>query len=317
MVLLAMALVVILATGMTQQQSVRVFRAGHYLAQQQGHSVALGAEVFAGQILKRDFDQDREDGAAVDSPDEFWARYSAILPLDDGGVAEVQIDELGGRINLNDLVSPAGQVDTTTRDRLARLLQVLDINEVPVDAIVDWIDDNDQTTSAYGAEDGEYLLSDPSYRAANQPFASVSELRLIRGMTEEAYTALLPHVAALPVHGTGINVNFATGAVLQSLHQELTPAQAESILERRTEERFENLQDFLALPEFAGLGLKSAGLGLRSRFFEVVARITYDNRVASLVSLVYRDQEGKVQTVRRDASQKARINKEPFAVSEG
>ncbi len=45
MVLLAMALVVILATGMTQQQSVRVFRAGHYLAQQQGHSVALGAEV--------------------------------------------------------------------------------------------------------------------------------------------------------------------------------------------------------------------------------------------------------------------------------
>ncbi len=184
-------------------------------------------------------------------------------------MAEVQIDELGGRINLNDLVSPAGQVDTTTRDRLARLLQVLDISDVSVDAIVDWIDDNDQTTSAYGAEDGEYLLSDPSYRAANQPFASVTELRLIRGMTEEAFTALLPHVAALPVHGTGINVNFATGAVLQSLHQELTPAQAESILEKRAEERFENLQDFLALPEFAGLGLKSAGLGLRSRFLKL------------------------------------------------
>ncbi|MEH6562522.1 MAG: hypothetical protein V7713_13930, partial [Marinobacter sp.] len=43
MVLLAMALVVMLASGMTQQQSIRVFKAGHYLAQQQGRSIALGA----------------------------------------------------------------------------------------------------------------------------------------------------------------------------------------------------------------------------------------------------------------------------------
>ena len=32
MVLLAMALVVMLASGMTLQQSLRVFKAGHYLA---------------------------------------------------------------------------------------------------------------------------------------------------------------------------------------------------------------------------------------------------------------------------------------------
>ena len=292
MVLLAMALVVMLATGMTQQQSVRVFRASHYLAQQQGHSVALGAEAFARQILVRDFEDDKENNLMVDSLDEFWAKNAAILPLDDNGVAEVQIDDLGGRINLNDLVSANGQVDPIVRDRIARLLQVLEITTVNVDALVDWIDPN-----------------------SNQPFVDVSELRLIDGMTEEAYRALRPHVTALPVTGLGINVNTATAPVLRSLHEELTQAQADAILERRTEERFENVQDFLALDEFAGRGMKPTGLGLQTRFFEVVSRITYDNRVANLVSTVYRSPEGEMQTVSRDTGQKNRITKEPFTIS--
>ncbi|MEX2476002.1 type II secretion system minor pseudopilin GspK [Marinobacter sp.] len=317
MVLLAMALIVMLATGMTQQQSVRVFRAGHYLAQQQGQAVALGAEAFARQILVKDFEKDKEDNVMVDSLDEFWAANAAILPLDDNGVAEVQIDDLGGRINLNDLVSANGQVDPLTRDRLTRLLMALGISALSVDTLVDWVDPDDQTVSAYGAEDGQYLMADPSFRAANQPFVSVSELRLLEGMTEEIYRQLQPHVAALPVSGLGINVNTASAPVLRSLHEELTQAQAESILEKRKEERFENLQDFLALPEFSGLGLKSNGLGLQTRFFEVVSRITYDDRVANLVSTVFRSPEGEVQTVHRDTGQKNRITKEPFTISEG
>lgn len=316
MVLLAMALVVMLAAGMTQQQSVRVFRASHYLSQQQGQSVALGAEAFARQILARDFEEDKEANAMVDSLDEFWAQNAAILPLDDNGVAEVQIDDLGGRINLNDLVQANGQVDPVTRDRMTRLLLVLEINTVNVDALVDWIDPDDQTVSAYGAEDGQYLMEDPAYRAGNQPFVAVSELRLIDGMTEEAYQALQPHVAALPVSGLGINVNTASGEVLRSLHEELTQAHTDAILEKRQEERFENVQDFLALPEFSGLGLKSTGLGLQTRFFEVVSRITYDDRIANLVSTVYRNPEGEMQTVHRDTGQKNRITKEPFSISE-
>ncbi|MGO1462230.1 MAG: type II secretion system minor pseudopilin GspK [Marinobacter sp.] len=317
MVLLAMAMVVMLASGMTQQQSVRVFKAGHYLAQQQGRSIALGAEAFARQILMRDFEEDKEANLMVDSLDEFWAMNAAILPLDANGVVEVQIDDRGGRINLNDLVSTNGQVDPIMKDRLTRLLVALNITGVSVDALVDWIDPNDQTISAYGAEDSQYLMADPGFRAANQPFVSVSELRLIEGMTEEIYVALRPHVAALPISGSGINVNTATAEVLMSLHEELTTAQAASILEKREEERFESLQDFLALPEFAGLGLKPIGLGLQTRFFEVVSRITYDNRVVNMVSTVFRNQEGNVRTVHRDTGQKNRITKEPFTISEG
>ncbi|MBU2874243.1 type II secretion system minor pseudopilin GspK [Marinobacter salexigens] len=317
MVLLAMALVVMLASGMTQQQNIRVFKAGHYLAQQQGQSIALGAEAFARQILIKDFEDDKENGQMIDSLDEFWAMRAAILPLDDNGVAEVQIDDLGGRINLNDLVTVNGQVDPMTKERVARLLMALGITEISVDALVDWIDPDDQTVSAYGAEDGQYLMAEPGFRAANQPFVSVSELRLIEGMTEEVYVALRPHVSTLPVSGLGINVNTATAEVLMSLNEELTAAQAESIIEKRAQERFENLQAFINLPEFRSAGPREAGLLLQTRFFEVVSRITYDNRVVNMVSTVFRDQDGSVRTVHRDTGQKNRITKEPYTISEG
>lgn len=317
MVLLAMALVVMLTSGMTQQQSIRVFKAGHYLAQQQGTSIALGAEAFARQILVRDYEDDKEEGEMIDSLDEFWAMNAAILPLDENGVVEVQIDDLGGRINLNDLVTGNGQVNTLTKERLQRLFIALEISPATVDALVDWIDENDQTVSVSGAEDGQYLSAEQAYRAGNQPFVSVTELILIGGLGYEGFQALEPHVAALPVSGLGINVNTATAPVLRSLSEELTDAQAAAILEKREEEPFLNLQDFLALPEFAGLGLTSAGLGLQTRFFEVVSRITYDDRVVNMVSTVFRNPEGEIRTVRRDTGQKNRITKEPFTISEG
>ncbi len=324
MVLLAMALVTLIAADMAPKQELRIFSAGHYLAQQQGFSIALGAEAFAERILVRDYEEDKENNALVDNLDEVWAANSAVLPVESTAegdnrviaVAEVQIDGLGGRINLNDLVRGGDSVDPVTRDRVAALLEVLEITGFRVDVLTDWIDSNDQTVSAYGAEDGQYLVAEPAYRAANQPFTSVSELRLIEGMTEEAYRALLPHVAALPVSGAGINVNTATAEVIASLHNELTITQAKAVVEKRAEEPFENVQDFLALPEFAGLGLKPSGLRVNTDFFEVVSRITYDNRVANLISLVYRNPEGELQTVHRDTSQKNRITKEPVSVPE-
>ncbi|MDX1817937.1 MAG: type II secretion system minor pseudopilin GspK [Marinobacter sp.] len=317
MVLLALALVVMLAAGMTRQLNIRVFKAGHYLAQQQGYSIALGAEAFARRILTRDFEDDKDDNAMVDSLDEVWASNSAILPLDENGVVEVQIDDLGGRFNLNDLVTASGQVDTLAKDRFSRLLQALGINGISADTLVDWIDANDQTISAYGAEDGQYLMADPGYRAANQPFTSVTELRLVQGMTEEIYQALKPYVAAVPVSGVGINVNTASGPVLQSLHEKLSESDIQSVLKKREEQPFENVQDFLALPEFAGLGLTAAELTVQTRFFEVVSRITYDNRVVTMVSTVFRNGEGKVRTISRDTGQKNRITKEPYTISEG
>jgi general secretion pathway protein K len=317
MVLLAMALIIMLATGMVREQSLWVFKASHHKAQQQGYSIALGAETLGRQMLIRDFEDDQDEDLMIDSLDERWAIGAAILPLDENGVVEVQIDGLGGRINLNELVTPAGKVDQLTRSRVQRLLQALGITGISVNALIDWIDEDDQPTGAAGAEDSLYLTEEPSYRAGNQPFVSISELRLIAGMTESAYETLRPHVVVLPVTGSGINVNTASAPVLMSLHENLTEAIAGVIIEKREEARFESIKDFLSLPELAGMGLTSRGLTLKTSFFDVVCRITYDNRKVNMVSRVFRSAKGEVQTVHRDLSQNNRITREPYTLSEG
>ena len=316
-VLMAMALIVALTSGMIQHQSLRIYKVSHSLAQSQGQAVASGAEAFAMQILRQDFDEDQEENLLVDSEDEVWAQYSALVPIEDNGIVEVQINDLSGRINLNDLVDSTGTVNELTRDRLTRLLLQLEITTVRVEALIDWIDTNDQTVNACGAEDGEYLSQDPPYRAANQPFSSRSELRLIAGMTEEAYQKLIPNVSALPVSGAGINVNTAPVAVLQSLNENLTAAQIETVIAQRKDQRFENIQDFLAAPAFAGLGMKPDGLTIKSEFFDVASRITIDERTYRLVTMLYRDPQGELFTVSRDEGQKNLITKERFTLSDG
>lgn len=315
MVLLGMALVVTMVAGMMQLQSLRIYKATHYLSQSQGKAIAFGAEAFAQQILYQDFEKDQEDSTFVDSPDEPWAQYSVLIPYEELGIVEVQINDLSGKLNLNNLLDASGAVNELTRNRLERLLLALDITDIRVEALIDWVDANDQTVSAHGAEDGEYLGLEPPYRAANQPFVSVSELRLISGMKDESYRKLAPYVAALPVSGTGINVNMAPAPVLQSLGDDLGPQQAEAIIEQREDERFETVQDFLAHPVFAGLGLDSSGLAVRSDFFDVASRITFDDRVYRLVTTIYRDPQGKMFTVRRDESQTNLITKERFTLS--
>jgi general secretion pathway protein K len=136
-------------------------------------------------------------------------------------------------------------------------------------------------------------------------------------MTEEAYQKLLPYLTALPVSGLGINVNMAPGPVLQSLHENLTTSQIETILQQREEEPFKNVQDFIALPQFAGLDLQGEGLRVRTFFFDVASKVTYNDRVFQLVTTVFRNAEGEMMTLRRDEGQKDLITKERFELSEG
>ena len=80
-------------------------------------------------------------------------------------------EDEASRINLN----------TATREMLVRLPRVTP--EI-ADSILDWRD-QDSTALANGAEDGHYLSLDPPYRCKNQPFETVEELLLVRGMTPE------------------------------------------------------------------------------------------------------------------------------------
>lgn len=308
MVLLAAALATSLAAGMMSRQSLMIERASHHLGQQQARSLALGAEVFSRQVLYRDWEEDRNQNSFVDHGKEVWAEYAATLPVE-SGVVEVQVNDLQGRLNLNDLVTANGTVNKLVRDRVARLLEVLEIGTLRVEQIIDWIDANEQPIGAYGGEDGNYLGVTPAYRTANRPLVDVSELRLLQSLSAEDYRKLEPHVSALPVTGQGLNVNMASVPVLQSLHVEITQSRAESVVGAREKEAFGTVQDFLARPEFAGLGLKAEGLGVQTHFFESATQVSVGGRSYRLVSSLYRSNDGKLSVISRDAGADTVITK--------
>lgn len=64
--------------------------------------------------------------------------------------------------------------------------------------------------------DQQYSRLNPPYRSPHSPMVSVSELRLIQGMTSQIYNALLPYIVALP-ENTQVNTKHAPSLLLQAL----------------------------------------------------------------------------------------------------
>lgn len=316
MVLLAFALAGIFTTGMMTRQTLMIQGTGHYLTQSEAQSLAMGAEVFARQILWRDWESDNSDNSFVDDPQETWAANSVALPVDAGSI-EAQINDLQGRLNLNDLVNRQGEPNPLQVDRVQRLLEVLDVRSVTVEALIDWIDTNDDTSGPGGAEDGDYLMYDPPYRAADRPMAQISELRLIDGIDRDDYRRLRPHVTALPLTGQALNVNMLSVPVIMSLHEDISEAAAESVFAAREEARYEEVGAFIEREEFAGMGLDAEGLGVRSFFFEAASRVTVGDNVYHLVSQLHRNQEGEIAVISRDAGQTGVITKERIETPQG
>ena len=88
--------------------------------------------------------------------------------------------------------SPAGDVGQTVEaaddqtdepdDPRERLLLLPGMNEEIADAILDWIDEDDEPRQ-YGAEKDYYEQLDPPYQPANGPIHSLDELLAVRGVT--------------------------------------------------------------------------------------------------------------------------------------
>ena len=82
--------------------------------------------------------------------------------------------------------------------QLSALFRALDLDLGPVQAILDWIDQDSETRYPNGAEDEYYTGLEVPYRTANGPFATMRELLLVRGITTEIYEKLSPHIHILP-----------------------------------------------------------------------------------------------------------------------
>ena len=203
-----------------------------------------------------------EDAAqnSTDDLGESWAMGLPTLPVE-GGTIKVSIEDAQGRFNLNSVVN------SSSLQVFSRLLEALRLDSQLANAVLDWID-SDDVVSPGGAEDVDYLTFNPPYRAANQPMASVEELRLIRGFDAKTLAALLPYVTVLPVATNDINVNTASPAVLAALVPGLDLASAQRIAEQRGSSAYKSVDEFKSkLPR--GLTAPTVGMVLKTDFFLV------------------------------------------------
>jgi len=228
-----------------------------------------------------------EDAAqnSIDHLGEPWAMGLPTLPVD-GGAIKVSIEDAQGRFNLNNLVqnNVKSQPDF---DVFSRLLQNLKLDPLLANAVVDWIDPDSNVTSPGGAEDVDYLALKLPYRAANQPMASVEELRLVRGFDAKTVQALLPYVTVLPPQQgrTPININTASAVLLAAL-ADLDSAWAERAVENRSGKPMQNIGD-LPLPQ--GFKLPQGFADVKTNFFLITLDTSIGRHQRRTLALMQRD----------------------------
>jgi general secretion pathway protein K len=183
-------------------------------------------------VLMQDLLREKMTGQKYDGPTDIWAMPIKNYPIGDGFLT-AQIQDETGKLNLNDLASSSGgEADQKKKIvRVKRLFELLKVNPNLVDALVDWID-QDEVPQPNGAESLYYQSLRPPYRAANAPLTGLGDLRLIKGFTPQIIERLSPYITLLE-GSVPMNINSADPIVIQTLDPSITQTIAMEIVQGR------------------------------------------------------------------------------------
>lgn len=286
---LIVALATILAVSVAFKGYLDQRRSATMFSLDQGFEVAMGAEAWAADILRKD----KVGGSKTDDLTEEWATPIPPIPVDGGEVAG-QLEDMQGRFNLNSLVKLENNqlvADENAVKRFERLLEILELEQKWAKLIVDWLDSDINPQFPDGAEDSVYTSLTPPYRPPNMRITRTSELLAIAGFGLERYRKLEPFVSALPP-GTPINLCTASPEVLDSLveaQRQWTLAR-DNMADMRKQRCFPSLQDFertLTAPQKKEL-ITGKVVGEDSSYFRANIWVTIGTTQFTLYSLLYR-----------------------------
>ena len=312
---LLVAIAAILATALVDRLNLDIRRTENLIHSEQAYVYAQGAEIVAIAALVEDRKNSKHD-----SLDEIWAEQSPPFPVE-GGAVIGQLFDLQACFNINNLSATLNAANINEdRARFGRLLSALELSPEIGNSVIDWLDDDAQTTSPGGAEDDWYIGLTPAYRAANAPVSSISELRMIKGLEPvdgdlpyeklvPASAKIPPYVCALPI-ATTINVNTASKEVLKSLATEISDDDADKIIERRqggpepdsgTPQPFETLENFKSFmqTELKKTNFVTSGMNVSSNYFLLDATAQIGNSRTHLYSIIQRNDNGSCRVIAR------------------
>ncbi len=286
--ILVTALAGSVAANLSWDNALDVRRTMVMLHRDQAIQVALGAENWVSNIL-RDDAADTE----TDHLGEIWAQDLPPFPIE-GGELWGRIEDLQGRFNVNNLVDQNGEIDEESLEQFRRLLVALEIDPRFAGLAADWIDTDRQPSFPDGAEDTIYTGFTPAYRVPNQIITNASELAALEGMEKSILDVLAPHIVALPGR-TRLNVNTASGPVMQSLDESMSPADAERLIAEREEGGFTDIVNtFSAFSEIDVNQLSDT-----SDYFQLMVVVRIDTVRITYYSVLARGPTGDVTPILR------------------
>ena len=286
---LIVALATILAVSVAFKGYLDQRRSMNMLSMDQGFEIAMGAEAWAADILRRDL----VGGSKTDDFTEEWAMPMPPIPVE-GGEISGQLEDMQGRFNINSLVKLDNGVlvkDDNAVFRFKSLLQILEIEDKWADMIVDWLDSDINPEFPDGAEDSVYTGLTPAYRPPNMRVTRASELLAINEFGIERYRKLEPFITALPA-STPINLCTASPEVLDALLEntrQFTLAR-ENVTELRKQRCYPSLQEFQANLDARQKQEMTSDkvIDVGSSYFRADIFVTIGTTQFTLYSLLYR-----------------------------
>jgi general secretion pathway protein K len=258
--LFVMSLAAIISVSMLSRSSIATRRTVLMLNADQSQLYAQASVNWAIDLLKNNLKQQKTGRLTDTFP--IQSKTDTV----NGYVIESSIEDMQGYFNLNNL---------TKQDYLSDMTNI-------ILAASDWIGPGkSETLNAY------YGKLNPPYRAPHKAMASVSELRLVRGMTPEIYNELLPYITALPI-ATQINVNTAPAMVIMSLSKTLTPEGARTIEARRKAMPFIDAGSFMNFDLVKNNQVTADQITVLSSYFLVKTSVKVGRQQTVLYTLLNR-----------------------------
>ncbi len=297
MALFVTAIIASVSAGLFSMVSTNLENEKNMISEQQAVLTTLSLESFTKKYLNNKENRNN----IVLAANNFSQKSPINLPLERGNL-EANIVDMGQCFNLNSLISiSATGEETANQENLEffkNLMKSLFIQDQKIEeispAVVDWLDKDFFPDSYLGVEDDFYRNEKPSRLTSNQFFFDITELRDVKGMTEEIFQKLKPYICAFNSVETKININslnpFYPNILVALSSNTLSELEARNILNNKPLGGYSSISDFLNQQEiktaFASKFSKS-NLTLETKYFILNTNIKIDEKDYHLKSHIF------------------------------
>jgi general secretion pathway protein K len=254
------------------------------------------------------FDSLHEDWANLALASQYFASFFSR------GQGGMNIIDHSGRLQVNSLIMRKDDQWVVNEEQKAVWMNLLTAEEFDlseeeagsiVEALIDWIDEDDEPLGFGGAESSYYQGLATPYTPRNGPMEFIEELLLVRGITPELYNGteetpgLAPLVTPYGMNGR-VNINTADPLVLSALSEQIEPDMVESMLTYRDYEDSDlsNPEWYKSAPGFPGdIIIPPTLITTSSSYFEISTEVSREKMRKRVRGIIVRGSGGGTELI--------------------